>query len=101
MRRRRKRSNKDFRIILWIVALICLFIIGRQEYSIYKIRQEESATQKRIEELKKDKEALEKERKLLDDPKYIEKLARDDYNMVGKNEVPLFIVDPDKESGNK
>lgn len=25
--------------------------------------------------------------------KYIEKLAREDHNMVGKNEVPLFIVD--------
>ena len=29
----------------------------------------------------------------LDDLKYIEKLAREDHNMVGKNEVPLFIVD--------
>ncbi|MCD7975463.1 MAG: septum formation initiator family protein [Phascolarctobacterium sp.] len=101
MRRRKNRSSKDFNIVLWIFVLICLFIIGRQEYSIYKIRQEEIATQKRIEELKKNKEALEKERKLLDDPKYIEKLARDDYNMVGKDEVPLFIVEPDKENGNK
>ena len=30
--------------------------------------------------------------------KYIEKLAREDHNMVGKDEVPLFIVD-DKENG--
>ena len=36
---------------------------------------------------------LEAERKRLDDLKYIEKLAREDHNMVGKNEVPLFIVD--------
>jgi cell division protein FtsB len=39
---------------------------------------------------------LEAERKKLDDPKYLEKLAREDYNMVGKNEVPLFIVDEKK-----
>ena len=36
--------------------------------------------------------------KRLDDLKYIEKLAREDHNMVGKDEVPLFIVD-DKENG--
>ena len=37
-------------------------------------------------------------KKRLDDLKYIEKLAREDHNMVGKDEVPLFIVD-DKENG--
>ena len=51
-----------------------------------------------MEELKKDKAELEAEKKRLDDLKYIEKLAREDHNMVGKDEVPLFIVD-DKENG--
>lgn len=97
MQKRKKRSSKDFKIIVWIVVLICLVIIGRQEYSIYQIKEEEAATQQRISELKNKKAQLEAERKRLDDPKYIEKLARDDYNMVGKNEVPLFIVDKDKE----
>ena len=43
------------------------------------------------------KAELEAERKRLDDPRYIEKLAREDYNMVGKDEVPLFIVDEQKD----
>ena len=47
----------------------------------------------RVDELKKVQAELEAERKRLDDLKYIEKLAREDHNMVGKNEVPLFIVD--------
>ena len=55
-------------------------------------------TNQRVEELKKDKAELEAEKKRLDDLKYIEKLAREDHNMVGKDEVPLFIVD-DKENG--
>lgn len=100
MQKRKKRSSKDFKIIVWIVVLICLVIIGRQEYSIYQIKEEEAATQQRISELKNKKAQLEAERKRLDDPKYIEKLARDDYNMVGKNEVPLFIVDKDKEKND-
>ena len=35
--------------------------------------------------------------------KYIEKLAREDHNMVGKDEVPLFIVDEkeNKDSDKK
>ena len=64
------------------------------EYStFYQINKEMSATQQRVDELKKVQAELEAERKRLDDLKYIEKLAREDHNMVGKNEVPLFIVD--------
>ena len=38
---------------------------------------------------------------VLDDLKYIEKLAREDHNMVGKNEVPLFIVDEQEKQQNR
>ena len=36
---------------------------------------------------------MESERQRLDDLKYIEKLAREEHNMVGKDEVPLFIIE--------
>ena len=92
MRRKKRRSSNDF---LWVLILliICLGVLGRQEYKIYQINKEMSATQQRVDELKKVQAELEAERKRLDDLKYIEKLAREDHNMVGKNEVPLFIVD--------
>ena len=80
----------------YLLAVACLFVIGKQEYSIYQIKQEQAATQQRIAALQKQKTELEAERKRLDDPRYIEKLAREDYNMVGKDEVPLFIVDEKK-----
>ena len=44
------------------------------------------------EKLKKENAALAEEKQNLGDLKYIEKVARDEHNMVGKNEIPLFMV---------
>ena len=96
MQKRKKRGNKVFTYIFGIVVLICLGIVVQQEYKIYQLKQEKAATEARIEALNEKQAKLEAERKNLDDPKYLEKLAREDYNMVGKNEVPLFIVDEKK-----
>ena len=96
MQKRKKRGNKVFTYIFGIVVLICLGIVVQQEYKIYQLKQEKAATEARIEDLNEKQAKLEAERKKLDDPKYLEKLAREDYNMVGKNEVPLFIVDEKK-----
>ena len=96
MQKRKKRGHNWFAYILGIVVLICLGIIAQQEYKIYQLKQEKAATEARIDALTEKHTNLEAERKKLDDPKYLEKLAREDYNMVGKNEVPLFIVDEKK-----
>ena len=96
MQNRKKRGHNWFAYILGIVVLICLGIIAQQEYKIYQLKQEKAATEARIDALTEKHANLEAERKKLDDPKYLEKLAREDYNMVGKNEVPLFIVDEKK-----
>ena len=96
MQKRKKRGHKVFTYIFGIVVLICLGIVVQQEYKIYQLKQEKAATEARIEALNEKQAKLEAERKKLDDPKYLEKLAREDYNMVGKNEVPLFIVDEKK-----
>ena len=96
MQKHKKRGNKVFTYIFGIVVLICLGIVVQQEYKIYQLKQEKAATEARIDVLTEKHANLEAERKKLDDPKYLEKLAREDYNMVGKNEVPLFIVDEKK-----
>ena len=67
--------------------------MANKEYNIYQVNKELENTQKRIESLKEEQEALEAERQKLDDLKYIEKLAREEHNMVGKDEVPLFIIE--------
>lgn len=96
MQKRKKRGNRVFTYVLGIVVLVCLGIVIEQEYKIYQLKQEKAATEARIDALNEKQAKLEAERKKLDDPKYLEKLAREDYNMVGKNEVPLFIVDEKK-----
>ena len=85
--RTKKKKRHYFLLICLIILAICGFIIARQ------VNKELEATTQRVENLKKDKAELEAEKKRLDDLKYIEKLAREDHNMVGKDEVPLFIVD--------
>ena len=96
---KKSRVSKDFRIVLTILVVIFLGILGRQEYKIYQIQKEAEATQKRVDELQKVQADLEAERKRLYDPKYIEKLAREDHNYVKKDEGPIFIV-KDKEKQN-
>ena len=93
----KKSMHVLFKVFLAVLFAFCAATFIRQEIGIYQIKQEQAATQKRLDALKAQKAALEDERKRLDDPKYIEKLARDDYNMVGPNEVPLFVVDKNKK----
>lgn len=95
---KKSRIARDFRRVLIVLVIIFVAILGRQEYRIYQIQKETEATQKRVEELQKAQADLEAERKRLYDPKYIEKLAREDHNYVKKDEVPIFIVkDKDKQ----
>lgn len=96
MARKKKSGSRLFQVILTLVVLGCIGVIAKQEYNIIQIQKEQAATQARIDVLKKQKMALEAERKKLDEPRYIEKLAREDYNMVGKNEIPIFVVDEKK-----
>ena len=97
-RRPQKRKNRVFRLVLLLVTAICICILARQEYQIYQIRQEKEATRQRLEQMEKNNSALETEKKNLQDPAYIEKLAREEYNMVKKNEIPVFIVENEKGS---
>lgn len=96
MARRKKGSSKLFKVILFLVVIGCIGVVAKQEYNIIQIQKEQAATQERIKVLKQQKLTLEAERKKLDEPRYIEKLAREDYNMVGKNEIPIFVVDEKK-----
>lgn len=98
-RKRRKTKAYGFKLIMLLLFVLCAVAVGKQEYQIYQINQERTATEERIAVLQQQQAELQAERKRLDDPRYIEKLAREDYNMVGKDEVPLFIVDEKQTAG--
>lgn len=93
---RKNRSARLFKLVLFIVLVACLSVIFRQEYSIYKIKKEQASVKQNIRALQEEQRKMQQERKMLEDSRYIEKIAREDYNMVGKDEVPLFIVDEKK-----
>lgn len=97
MRKREKRRHINWVSVFGCIALLIgSYIFLKQEYEIYQIEKARTAAAQRIEVLEQEQKKLTDEKKRLDDPKYIEKLARENYNMVGKNEVPLFIVEEKK-----
>ena len=83
---KKKRGAQDFVWMLAILGVIFAVILGRQEYKIYQINKEAEATRLRVEQLQRVQADLEAERKRLYDPKYIEKLAREDHKYVKKDE---------------
>lgn len=92
------KAFKYFRTVLFVIIALFIVEAGRQGYIIYKVQQETIRTQEKIEKLKQEQAKLEQEEQSLEDLKYIEKLAREEHNMVGKGEIPLFIIE-DKEKG--
>ena len=94
--RRKKKYNKctiaGF-LLFFLVTFYFIYNIIKTQGDINLVQDEISITQVRVDKLRNEQEKLETERRKLDDIKYIEKLARDNYNMVKKNEVPLFIVE--------
>lgn len=90
---REKRRINGFKLLLLFIAVCFLIALAHKEYRIYQVNKELENTRQRIENLKGEQDSLEVERKKLDDLRYIEKLAREEHNMVGKDEVPLFIIE--------
>ena len=95
----RKRKRRDQKFLTYVViffAAVCVAAVIRQVWRWYDLRLETVATQERISQLEKQREQLLEEQKRLGTKEYVEKVARDEYNMVGKDEVPIFIVDDKK-----
>lgn len=103
-KRKKLKSAKELALrglglVIILIAVISLYQLGKQAYDLYLVRKETVKSSEKIKAIEKDNERLEEERSNLHDPKYVEKVARDEHNMVGKNEVPLFIVDERKIGG--
>ena len=100
----RKRSKKPGIFIVIIGIIIALFFIRlvKQGYSVFQTYRETSKTEERVQALEKEQKDLTEEKENLGDIKYIEKIAREEHNMVRQGEIPLFIIDEkDKEAKDK
>lgn len=94
-----RKSTKYFLIALLVLFSMALFGFVPQAYKLYRIHKETVKTQARVEQLKQENAQLEQEKVNLSDIHYIEKVARDEHNMVGKNEIPLFMLEEKQEKG--
>lgn len=89
---RRRHVNKFYLLVL---GVFCLPLIGQAAhhgYQIYQVHKETVRTEQRVEKLKQKTAALEEEKNNLGDLRYIEKVAREELNMVKKDEIPLFMI---------
>ena len=80
--------------LFWaIVAMVVLFVMSAflagntSLFKLYQLYQQRNELRERRDLLKSEKEALEEEVKLLEsDPEYIEKVAREKYNLKKEDE---------------
>jgi len=96
-----QQPRKGKRILRWIIALIVLVILSvfltgnRSLIKLYSLYLDKNTMQQHKEELIQQQQDLETEiEKLKNDPEYIEKVAREKYNMKKKNEE-VHIVEPE------
>ena len=97
-----KKTVHYFKVVLLAIIALFLVRVAQQGYTLYQVHRETRKTEAKVNALKKENAALGKEKENLGDIKYIEKMAREDQNMVKKNEIPLFIIDDkdkDKSQG--
>jgi cell division protein FtsB len=87
---KRKKIN-IFRCIFIIIFLAFLITALKQEMILYRLHSEIETTKVNIKTLTDKKARLEEERQQTSDPRYVEKIARDEYNMVKKEEIPVFV----------
>ena len=103
----RKRPGKTGRgtgffgnIVFCVLMALFMWRAGYQVYTLVRVHQETVRTQQKIQQLKAENARLEQEKANLNDPQYIEKVARDEHHMVGKKVIPLFLVDDSQKDGN-
>lgn len=89
-----QKYGKVLLSLLIVGAVVALFVAGpRNIFQYYRSKQDKSRLQREIKELKLKKARLDSELTLLaKDPDYLEKLAREKYNMKKKGEKVYKII---------
>lgn len=93
-----KKHNGFIAITAVILLIISIFLFADRGFiHFYKSYNEQQELKKEIEKLQKKKELLIEEKdKLQNDPKYIEKIAREKYKMKKKDEK-VYQIETDKD----
>ena len=99
----RKRHKKFFKrnkiaivISLLLVSYLSIVLVN-QQIKLNELKAEEKQTLLRIQELKEQKEELDRRLEQSDDLDFIEKVAREKLKMVKPNEIIYIIQNKDEE----
>jgi cell division protein FtsL len=87
---RQKYRVKWFKMFLVVLCSYFIYIAVNQQSQLISIRRETQATQTQLQQLQETNAALQAERKALHDPKYVEKLAREELGLVKPGEIPYI-----------
>ena len=85
-RRNRLRLRGRTLLVLAVLAY-CSAVMVRAEWQIYQLRKDLAAVQAKREILTQRRQALEEELRRLGDPKYLERVAREELGLVRPGEV--------------
>ena len=93
MQKRQKYRVKWFKIFLFVLCSYFIYLTVGQQSQLSSIRRESQATQVQLQQLQQVNAALKEEQKALHDPKYIEKLAREELGLAKPGEIPFISVE--------
>lgn len=79
-------------IVLLAVIYFVSVVISQQSY-LNQIDRDQVATEQRLQAAKEEHARLTEEREALNDPHYIEKVAREELGMTKRGELPYAVVE--------
>jgi len=96
-RKRLKLDVKRMGFLIGAFGILCVGMISRQAYWYLSLQNELTQTSSRVEILRQKKQKLQAEKDALGKLEQVERVARDQYNMVKPNEIPVFIVEEESK----
>ena len=90
MQVRSKYRVKWFRLFLIVLSGYFIYLCVGQQSQLASIRRETQSTRMQIQQLQQANVTLNEERNALQDPKYVEKLAREELGLVKPGEIPYL-----------
>lgn len=92
MAARTQRKISWFSVLLLLLTIFFSVRVIAQEYRLYQVQSETKIVSHHIEELQQQQAALQQEKQQLNDPVYLEQVAREKLNLVRPGEVPCVVV---------
>lgn len=88
---KKRRKNSPFRTLYFLLVILLIGMVVKQEWNIYKVNSAKQNMQATVDALQQTQNDLKQEISNLHDLSYIESVARSEYKMIKPNEIPIII----------